>query len=185
MLHDSTLALLKIDMKNALNECSHSAFFSHIADFPEISSWVGWCYSHPAELCFGLWRILVSSGVQQGDTLGPLLFSLVLMQYIDHVKLHDLVAFHGHLRYLDDGTFISLKSSLLQLLDTFTSHAPQFGLHLNLSKCELFWPSGDQTWVQIHCIVFKYKYNFQIQIRLQILLSGQYLNTNTNTFHSI
>ena len=138
----STLALLKIDMKNTFNDCSRSAFFSHVAnDFPEISSWVRWCYSHPAELRFGSWHILASSGVQQGDPLGPLLFSLVLMQFIDHVKLHNLVAFH--LWYLDDGTFIGSRSSLLHLskvLNIFTSHGPQFGLHLNLSKCELFWP---------------------------------------------
>ena len=44
---------------------------------------------------------------------------------------------------MDDGTFIGLKSSLLKLLDSFSVHGPQFGLHLNISKCELFWPSGD------------------------------------------
>jgi len=48
---DSTFALLKIDMKNAFNECSHRAFFACIDDeFPEISAWVKWCYSQPAEL---------------------------------------------------------------------------------------------------------------------------------------
>ena len=29
------------------------------------------------------------------------------------------------------------------LTATVTSYGPQFGLHLNLSKRELFWPSGD------------------------------------------
>ena len=63
------------------------------------------------------------------------------MQFIDSVKLHDFVKFH--LWYLDDGTFIGSRSSLLKLLNIFTSHGPQFGLHLNLSKCELFWPSDN------------------------------------------
>jgi len=41
---DSSLGLLKIDMKNAFNECSCSAFFNHIVDdFPEISAWIKWC----------------------------------------------------------------------------------------------------------------------------------------------
>ena len=66
-----------------------SAFFTRIADdFPEISPWVKWCYSQPAELRFGSLRTHL---VQQGDPLGSLLFSLVLMQFIDFVKLHDLV----------------------------------------------------------------------------------------------
>ena len=129
-------------MKNTFNECSRTAFFERVAeDFPEISAWVKWCYSQPAELRFGSSRIMASSGVQQGDPLGPLLFSLVLLQFIDFVKLHDLVKLH--LWYLDDGTFIGSKSSLLKLLDSFSIHGPRFGLHLNLSKCELFWPSGD------------------------------------------
>jgi len=77
---------------------------------------------------------LGSSGVQQGDPLGPWLFSLV---FIDTVKLHDLAQLH--LWYLDDGT-MHLWS---KLLESFSLHGPQFGLHLNLSKCKLFWPTGD------------------------------------------
>jgi len=76
--------------------------------------------------------MLASSGVQQGDPLGPLLFPF---------KLHDLVKVH--LWYLDDGTFIDTKCSLLKFLDSFSVHDPQFGLHLNLLKGELFWPSED------------------------------------------
>ena len=51
---DESLAPLKIDMKNAFNECSHTAFLDRVSkDFPEISHWVHWCYSQPAELHFG------------------------------------------------------------------------------------------------------------------------------------
>jgi len=66
-------------IKNAFNWCSCSALFAHIDDeFLEISACVKWCYSQPAELWFGLRHIHTSSWVQQGDPLGPLLFSLVL-----------------------------------------------------------------------------------------------------------
>ena len=70
-----------------------------------------------------------------------MLFSLVLLQFIDFVKLHGIV--NLHLWYLDGGMFIGPKSCLLQLLESFLCHGPQFGLHLNLSKCESVWPPGD------------------------------------------
>ena len=74
---DDSLALLKVDMKNAFNECDRSAFFTCVSeDFPEISAWVKWCYSQPAELCFGNRRLLASSGVQQGDPLALCFFHL-------------------------------------------------------------------------------------------------------------
>jgi len=98
-------------MKNAFNECDRSAFFIHVSeDFPEISAWVKWCCSQPAELRFGSRQVLASSGVQQGDPLGLLLFSLVILQFIDAVNLCDHVKLN--LWYLDDGTFVGPWSSL-------------------------------------------------------------------------
>jgi len=76
--------------------------------------------------------------VQQGDPLGALLFSLVLMQFIDFVNLHDLDKLWPW--YLDNGTLIGSRSSILELLNAFSS---QFGLHPNVFKCKLFCPFGD------------------------------------------
>jgi len=81
------LASLKVDVKNTLNECEHSAFFACVSeDFPEIFVWINWWYSQSAELLFGNRQLLASSGVQQGDPLGPLLFftcnSLMLLNFV-------------------------------------------------------------------------------------------------------
>ena len=40
--------------------------------------WAHWCYVFPTELQLGKRCILSHTGVQQGDLLGPLLFSFVL-----------------------------------------------------------------------------------------------------------
>ena len=83
---DDDLCCLKLDMHNAFNECHRSAFLHRIRrDLPEIVAWVQWCYSSAAELHFGVHRILSTAGVQQGDPLGPLLFSLTLLELLDAI----------------------------------------------------------------------------------------------------
>ena len=140
---DSDLILLKVDMKNAFNKCNRASFLARVSEFfSKISAWTCWCYTQPAELCFGDHRILASAGEQQGDPLGPLL-SLVVLDFVRSAGLYNSACLS--LWYLDDGTFIGPRSSLGALLPSFSEDEPAFGLHLNLAKCEVFWPSGDTT----------------------------------------
>ena len=37
------------------------------------------------------------------------------------------------------------RATVAHILNQMTDLGPQFGLYLNHSKCELFWPSGDAT----------------------------------------
>ena len=46
--------------------------------------------------------------------------------------------------YLDDGALVGTRDSILSFLDRLQAQGPAFGLRINLEKCELFWPSGDQ-----------------------------------------
>ena len=46
--------------------------------------------------------------------------------------------------YLDDDTFIGPRPAIAQLFHLLQSRGPSFGLLLNPTKCEVFWPSGDQ-----------------------------------------
>ena len=102
-----------------------------------------WCYSQPAELRFGHCCILASIGVQQGDLLGPLLFSLVLLQFLDSTSVCDSCLLN--LWYLDDGTFIGSRSSFLALLSCLAQSGPNFACTSIYPNVNFFWPSGDCT----------------------------------------
>ena len=142
---DEDLCCLKLDMHNAFNECHRSAFLHRLRrDLPEIVAWVQWCYSSAAELHFGVHRILSTAGVQQGDPLGPLLFSLTLLELLDAIGPVEGLSLQ--LWYLDDGTVVGTRAAVRRFLELLLEKGPQFGLFVNLEKTELFWPSGDQLY---------------------------------------
>ena len=43
--------------------------------------------------------------------------------------------------YLDDGTLVGTAPEIAKALEIIQKKGPKLGLHLNLSKCEIFWPS--------------------------------------------
>ena len=76
---DVDFVVLKVDMKNAFNMVSRQALLSECSThFPELLPCASWCYSQHPILWHPLGRLHSEQGVQQGDPLGPLFFSLVL-----------------------------------------------------------------------------------------------------------
>ena len=139
-------------MLNAFNECDHTTFLCHLNNvLPELEAWVRWCYSCSGELRFGPHRLKASAGVQQGDPLGPLLLSLMVLELMDRVG--EVEGIHFFVWYLDDGIFIGEQSAISSLLCKLQSVGPDLGIHLNLPKCEVFWPSGSQNLEEISASV--------------------------------
>ena len=74
-------------------------------------------------------------GVQQGDPIGPLLFCLTIHRMITQLQ----TAFN--VWFLDDEAIGGNVLELNRALTTIEQECEQFGLYLNVNKCELVCPS--------------------------------------------
>ncbi|XP_076897210.1 uncharacterized protein LOC143550455 [Bidens hawaiensis] len=102
---DGSLAMLTVDFSNAFNLVDRTALLNEVRKMcPSISAWVDFLYGQPARLYVGNDNIWSSTGVQQGDPLGPLLFALVLHPLVHRIRDRCELLFHAW--YLDDGTLI-------------------------------------------------------------------------------
>jgi len=136
--HDPDFVVLKVDFSNAFNSVSRRVLLEECQQhFPELLPWVYYCYGSVSHLFYQDEKIDSCVGVQQGDPLGPLLFCLVLHTVVS--KIHaQCPGLNQHSWFLDDGVLCGPSADVIHAFGIISRFGPDCGLHLNLSKCELF-----------------------------------------------
>ena len=79
--------LITLDLENAFNTVDRTAFLKELRRIaPGIVPWVDFCYKSQSRLLLGPRQIISARGIQQGDPLGPALFSLAIHSAIVQAK---------------------------------------------------------------------------------------------------
>ena len=86
---------------------------------PSLASFAIYCYSQHSHLYYSKKSAMSQSGVQQGDPLGPLLFSLTLWPIIEEIE-SKLPNHTQHCWYLDVGIIAGTESELNEALNVLT-----------------------------------------------------------------
>ena len=107
--------------------------------FPEIYPFIRLAYRSPSTLFFVDYTILSATGVQQGDPLGPALFSLTVHSFTTSLSSS------LNVWYLDDGTVGGEVDQALADFELILQHSASLGLQLNTAKCELILSGMDGT----------------------------------------
>ena len=128
-------------MKNAFNTVRRDVVLRKVKEHvPMLFNTVWQAYSERSYLYFNGEQIIHSrEGVQQGDPLGPFLFSLALMDTIKSCKSE------SNIWYLDDGTIAGNPDVVKEDLDRILQASDSLGLTVNASKCELFMIPKDNS----------------------------------------
>jgi len=139
-----------IDFENAFNSVSRPKFIDGVRKhLPELLPIVSWQYGNEPLLFVSNTQVDApqhfdiinsSNGSQQGDPLGPLLFALVLNEFIQ--KNLTKIPVVSNDWFFDDGLVCGSTESVHRVFDVIANEGPKYGLIMNQSKSSVYWPSG-------------------------------------------
>lgn len=123
--------LVKLDFRNAFNTLRRDCILESVrSKVPDIFNFCKLAYGDFSCLSFHGSEILSQEGCQQGDPLGPLLFSLTVHPILQSLR-SDLI-----LGYLDDLTLGGSLQVVKSDYDIIRHMSSELGLVLNEAKCE-------------------------------------------------
>ena len=147
-IHPDQKHILLMDFSNAFSSISCDLLIQEVlSHISSLYPWMGCSYGSQPFLLLGDKSISSCCGVQQGDPLGSLGFSLVL-----HPMVQKIIEQVPHLIintwYVDDGTLCGSPDDLARTLAIIKSDSPSRGLYLNKAKSLHFITPGSSAF---HC----------------------------------
>jgi len=148
-INNDPVLLLKIDFENAFNSIRRDKLLRAVQqELGCLYPFIHQCYFKPTYLICNGSSLLSAEGVQQGDPLGPLCFSIAIQNLI--TKLTSEL----NVWYLDDGTLAGKPESVLSDFDTIIAAQEDLGLKVNINKCEfsVLGSSGESSDALLACV---------------------------------
>ena len=134
--------IVTLDLSNAFNAVDRPAVLEAVRRWhPSWAPWADFCYRSQSNLLLGGERIHSSRGVQQGDPLGPALFSLAIHAHVLEAKAEVESLHPGELDvcvfFLDDGVACGTARAVASFCQRVQAKLASIGLELTPAKCEI------------------------------------------------
>src|SRR6218665_780341 len=132
--------LVKLDFTNAFNSLRRDVMLKAVREtIPELYPFALQAYSAPSILRFGHLLLQSETGPQQGNPLGPLLFSLPLQPMLQALESELKIGF------IDDITLGGEAWRVAHDIEVVAELETTMGLVLNQSKCEIYSPDSSRS----------------------------------------
>ena len=129
--------IAKVDFANAFNSFHRAQMAKAVLEYvPEIARYVEAAYGEPTYLMCGDQVIRSEVGAQQGDPLGPVLFSLAAL-HCTRLPENLHTALRGCGWYLDDGLIAGPAQAVYEALRFIQVRGAEIGLVMNVDKTEI------------------------------------------------